>query len=158
MNFNNFLTLTAGFRAFSELYEINKLTKWNSKDVDKSKLAFYAFGAAITVVAIADFVLFSCRYHGRAVSPYVEWGMLVPRISLLIATRAFERNTDLLRFRDEAVQISKEQLLTVARKIVPSAVSILSPTVGKYCDITITGLEMIARALYILPNTKKRKI
>ena len=92
------------------------------------------------------------RLTERSVSPYAEWGLLIPRILILGANRVFKNHGFNQPVTEQANAIANEQVFTLVRKIVPSAVGVFLPTVGKFCDYGMTGVEMICRTFYILPN------
>lgn len=153
MNYNTFITATTCGRAVSEivqLYKIRQIEKDYPVEVQK-KLSGYK--TSLAVIAVADLFFTTLRLSGCAIYPYSEWVMLIPRLSVLFTPeRSFLKSDDFSTYRKKIDEVDCCQLFTIARKIIPSAISIIFPRVGRYTDYAATGLEMAIRTLFLIPT------
>lgn len=145
MNFN---TIARSIRAGSEILETYKSWNWSSGKPTEQGLALLKY--ALRITAVADLIFLTLHMTGRSVSPYVEWATLVPRLVIFFAGEELREKTV---FDQNLKDLSTEQMVVIIGKIITSTVSILFPTGGKYCNYSITGVEMGLRV--ILPLTRK---
>ena len=149
MNYNTFITATTCGRAVSEivqLYKIRQIDKDYPVEVQK-KLNGYI--TSLAVIAVADLIFTALRLSGRSIHPSAEWVLLIPRLSVFLLESVKGVNST---YRKKMEEVDCCQLFTVARKIIPSAISIILPRVGRYTDYAATGLEMAIRTLFLIPT------
>lgn len=156
-----FMTTALGLRAGTEIYELYQIAtekKWDSKWIaDRSKQPYYVFTLSVAVCAVADLIFLGLRLTNRSVSPYAEWALLIPRILILGASGDFKNHASISGpVTLKASLIAHEQKFTIARKITPSAIAFFLPTVGKFCNYSLTGLEMICRTFSVFPKRPKK--